>query len=156
MNHAALEILHEVSSSCPTASSQYKQSVAGWMTHSSNIFWNSLNSRFHKTNFFLWMKDITLPSSLKQRWQNAFFFLCLSCTLICLCLWHSCIATTSTTTTTSTTPEPMVIPGGEEIDGVCRSDEFQCDDGSCVGRDFRCDGIPDCSDASDEPDNCSK
>lgn len=36
----------------------------------------------------------------------------------------------------------------------CRSDEFQCDDGSCVGRHFRCDNVPDCSDASDE-DNCS-
>ncbi|KAI9555097.1 hypothetical protein GHT06_017612 [Daphnia sinensis] len=44
--------------------------------------------------------------------------------------------------------------GGGSSTGDCRSDEFQCDDGSCVGRHFRCDNVPDCSDASDE-DNCS-
>lgn len=51
----------------------------------------------------------------------------------------------------TTAPPPLSPPSGSG----CRSDEFRCDDGSCVGSDFRCDNIPDCSDASDE-DNCSK
>lgn len=50
--------------------------------------------------------------------------------------------------TTTTTPNPVAS-------GSCRSDEFECDDGSCVGRDFRCDNVPDCGDASDES-NCSR
>ncbi len=55
------------------------------------------------------------------------------------------------------TPAPPVVDsaGGGGSSSNCRSDEFQCDDGSCVGRHFRCDNVPDCSDASDE-DNCSR
>ena len=37
----------------------------------------------------------------------------------------------------------------------CNDDEFQCDDGFCVGKELKCDSVPDCSDASDE-DKCSR
>ena len=60
--------------------------------------------------------------------------------------------------TASSTAAPPVVDsagGGGGSSSNCRSDEFQCDDGSCVGRHFRCDNVPDCSDASDE-DNCSR
>lgn len=37
----------------------------------------------------------------------------------------------------------------------CTGDEFMCTDGNCVSVSFRCDGDPDCDDASDEAD-CRK
>lgn len=37
----------------------------------------------------------------------------------------------------------------------CTGDEFMCTDGNCVSISFRCDGDPDCMDASDEAD-CRK
>lgn len=37
----------------------------------------------------------------------------------------------------------------------CTGDEFMCTDGNCVSVSFRCDGDPDCLDASDEAD-CRK
>jgi hypothetical protein len=78
----------------------------------------------------------------------------------------SLVVTESTTpsnvVTIEPTPGPTAAPpvvdssaGGVGSSSNCRSDEFQCDDGSCVGRHFRCDNVPDCSDASDE-DNCSR
>ena len=55
------------------------------------------------------------------------------------------------------TAAPPVVDsaGGGGSSSNCRSDEFHCHDGSCVGRNFVCDNVPDCSDASDE-DNCSR
>ena len=34
----------------------------------------------------------------------------------------------------------------------CGADEFQCSDGTCIIKEFRCDTVPDCGDASDEDD----
>ncbi|XP_050533162.1 basement membrane-specific heparan sulfate proteoglycan core protein-like isoform X14 [Daktulosphaira vitifoliae] len=55
-------------------------------------------------------------------------------------------STPSWWTTTSTPPVrkplPPVIP--------CLSNEFQCHDGKCVNSNYRCDGITDCNDKSDE------
>lgn len=41
--------------------------------------------------------------------------------------------------------------------GMCESNEYQCDDGSCINQNERCNGIPECSDESDEKncDSCS-
>jgi hypothetical protein len=34
---------------------------------------------------------------------------------------------------------------------TCTAEEFQCSDGACIKREFRCDGVPnDCPDNSDE------
>lgn len=38
------------------------------------------------------------------------------------------------------------------FDFSCTSDEFTCADENCVSASFRCDGDPDCLDASDEAD----
>jgi len=46
------------------------------------------------------------------------------------------------TTTTTTTPSP-----------TCRTYSFQCDNGKCIHKDWKCDGIEDCSGGSDES-NC--
>lgn len=35
----------------------------------------------------------------------------------------------------------------------CPSDQFRCDSGQCIDSRRKCDGRPDCDDASDE-DNC--
>ena len=36
-----------------------------------------------------------------------------------------------------------------------RSRRWNCDDGTCISRDLKCDGIPHCLDASDEAINCT-
>lgn len=38
----------------------------------------------------------------------------------------------------------------------CQPDEFQCDDGNCIGQNERCNGVPECADLSDEKtcDSC--
>ena len=42
-------------------------------------------------------------------------------------------------------------PPGAHPDEACPEDSFACrDDGHCFPRRFRCDGTPDCKDASDE------
>jgi len=32
----------------------------------------------------------------------------------------------------------------------CRKDSFTCDNGQCIYKQWRCDGVKDCSDGSDE------
>lgn len=34
----------------------------------------------------------------------------------------------------------------------CTADEFKCNDGGCIEKEWRCDSVPDCADASDEID----
>jgi len=41
------------------------------------------------------------------------------------------------------------------VDADCRSDEFECGDGSCIDISLRCNRFYDCSDGSDEV-NCGK
>lgn len=72
---------------------------------------------------------------------------------MCVCY----VALTTTTTPSSLVtpaPAPSPAPTPTAPGSGCRSDEFRCDDGSCVAQIFRCDNVPDCNDASDE-DNCS-
>jgi len=38
----------------------------------------------------------------------------------------------------------------------CNQDQFTCKDGSCIRREFYCDGDTDCIDESDETDNCTR
>ena len=35
-------------------------------------------------------------------------------------------------------------------DQICMIDQYQCDSGRCISREWRCDGDYDCSDQSDE------
>ena len=35
-------------------------------------------------------------------------------------------------------------------EGKCNQNEFECDNGGCINKDYRCDGDNDCSDRSDE------
>ncbi|TSL61242.1 Basement membrane-specific heparan sulfate proteoglycan core protein [Bagarius yarrelli] len=58
------------------------------------------------------------------------------------------------------TPPPIPIPSTtSEVKtpprpGPCRADQFTCQNGQCVSRDYVCDGDTDCSDGSDEQ-NCA-
>lgn len=36
----------------------------------------------------------------------------------------------------------------------CLVDEFNCTQGGCIPKSWKCDGQPDCEDGSDEPDTC--
>jgi len=36
------------------------------------------------------------------------------------------------------------------LEGICKQIEFQCDNGECINRNYKCDGDDDCSDRSDE------
>lgn len=42
------------------------------------------------------------------------------------------------------------------ISVLCRSDQYQCKDESCISPLFVCDGTPNCPDASDESPDCGK
>lgn len=37
---------------------------------------------------------------------------------------------------------------------TCLVDEFNCTQGGCIPKSWKCDGQPDCEDGSDEPDTC--
>lgn len=39
--------------------------------------------------------------------------------------------------------------------GRCRRNEWQCANGECISDEFYCDGIKDCTDFSDEHENCT-
>ena len=45
------------------------------------------------------------------------------------------------------------VPATEQ---ECRLDQFRCGSGECYPASWECDGEPDCSDASDETDQCSE
>ena len=36
------------------------------------------------------------------------------------------------------------------VSGICRKDEFQCNDGTCISLIKQCDTLPDCKDDEDE------
>ena len=40
--------------------------------------------------------------------------------------------------------------GVPESSDSCRGDEFQCNDGQCINGEWKCDGVVDCNDGSDE------
>lgn len=43
------------------------------------------------------------------------------------------------------------------LDSKCNtSKDFQCDTGECIPQKWKCNGIPDCADGSDEPFDCRK
>ena len=47
-------------------------------------------------------------------------------------------------------------PYDDEQNCTCTEHEFQCAFGMCVSKTRYCDGMSDCADGSDEPENCSK
>ena len=46
-------------------------------------------------------------------------------------------------------------PGGGGVKRFCRTDQFTCDDGTCIPGHLQCSGQPECPDESDEK-MCSK
>ena len=49
----------------------------------------------------------------------------------------------------------VVAPYEDELNCNCTEHEFQCTFGMCLSKTRYCDGVPDCVDGSDEPENCS-
>ena len=49
-------------------------------------------------------------------------------------------------------PHDLLLIASFLASPACRSDQFACADGSCIPLIDKCDGAPDCSDASDEVD----
>ena len=49
----------------------------------------------------------------------------------------------------------VVAPYEDELECACTEHEFQCAFGMCLSKTRYCDGVPDCVDGSDEPENCS-
>ena len=49
----------------------------------------------------------------------------------------------------------VVAPYEDELNCNCTEHEFQCTFGMCLSKTRYCDGVSDCADGSDEPENCS-
>ena len=41
---------------------------------------------------------------------------------------------------------------GKNCSGVCSDEEFTCENGDCIMMEYKCDGMDDCQDGSDEKD----
>ncbi|KAK3593586.1 hypothetical protein CHS0354_018682 [Potamilus streckersoni] len=66
-------------------------------------------------------------------------------------IFSSTFVTPSSILVTSST----ISPSTSTTRPVCREDEFQCNDGSCINRMYVCDGHPHCSGGEEENINCT-
>lgn len=68
-------------------------------------------------------------------------------------------STTSSSTissSSSSTPFTTTTDSGFRPSDICKKNQFECGDKSCIPRIYLCDGYKDCSDGSDEEGLCSK